>query len=108
MRNTPIPSHRRPTTPGEILAEEFLHPLGISQTALAERIGVHYPRLNEVINGRRGVSVDTALRLSKALGTSAEFWLNLQQMVDLYDAQHDDRTAQVLEHIDPLVQAGKR
>jgi antitoxin HigA-1 len=81
-----IPTHRRPTTPGEILVEEFLKPLGMTQTEFARRIGITHARLNEIIHDRRGVTVDTALRFAKALGTSPEWWLNMQQMVDLYDA----------------------
>lgn len=105
MRTIPVPTHRRPTTPGEMLVEEFLKPLGVSQAQFATRIGVHYPRLNEVVNGRRGVSVDTAFRFAKALNTTPQFWLNLQLMVDLYDAQHDHRTMDEVAHIEPLVPA---
>lgn len=92
-----IPTHRPPTTPGEMLIEEFLEPLGITQTAFAKRIGVTFPRLNEIVNGRRGVTPDTALRFSKALGTSPDFWLNLQQVVDLYAALQNkvDEIAQI-------------
>jgi addiction module HigA family antidote len=90
-----IPTHRRPTTPGEMLVEEFLRPLGITQTAFAERIGVTYPRLNEIVNGRRGVTPDTALRFARALGTTPDFWLNLQHVLDLYDAMHSAKAAEI-------------
>lgn len=70
-----------------MLLREFLEPLGITQRDLAGGIGVPYQRVNELVNGRRGVSPSTALRLSKYLGTSAELWLNLQQHWDLYHAQ---------------------
>ena len=90
-----LPTHRRPTTPGEMLVEEFLKPLGISQTDFAKRINVTYARLNEIVHGKRGVSPDTALRFSQALGTSAELWLNLQQSVDLYDAVHSAKTRDI-------------
>ena len=90
-----LPTHRRPTTPGEMLVEEFLKPLGISQTDFAKHINVTYARLNEIVHGKRGVSPDTALRFSQALGTSAELWLNLQQSVDLYDAVHSDKTRDI-------------
>ncbi len=90
-----IPTHRRPTTPGEMLVEEFLRPLGITQTAFAERIGVTYPRLNEIVNGRRGVTPDTALRFAKALGTTPDFWLNLQHVLDLYDTMHSRKAAEI-------------
>jgi len=83
-----VPTHRRPTTPGETLAEEFLKPLGISQLAFAKQIGVTYARLNSIVNGKRAVTPDTAMRFERALGMDAQFWLNLQTIVDLYDAQH--------------------
>lgn len=83
-----LPKNRRPTHPGDMLRSEFLGPLGVSQRDFAERIRVSYVRLNELVNGRRGVTPDTALRLAKALGTSPEFWLNLQQSWDLWEALH--------------------
>ncbi|MDP1857703.1 MAG: HigA family addiction module antitoxin [Gemmatimonadaceae bacterium] len=83
-----IPTNRPPTHPGEMLLEEFLKPLGLSQTELAERIGVSYPRINELVHGKRGMSPDTALRLERLLGVEAQFWLNLQLAWDLYHAQH--------------------
>jgi addiction module HigA family antidote len=96
-----IPTNRRPTTPGEMLIEEFLGPLKIAQTAFAKRIGVTYPRLNEIVNGRRGVTPDTALRFAKALGTSPDFWLNLQHVVELYDVLHGKKAVEI-ERIEPL------
>ena len=96
-----VPSHRRPTTPGEMLVEEFLKPLGASQLKFAKWIGVTYPRLNEIVNGKRAITVDTAMRFSKALGTSAQVWLNLQRVLDLYDAQHGP-TAKALAKIKAL------
>ena len=78
-----LPTHRPPTHPGEMLREEFLKPLGMTQTELAERIGVSYVRVNELVNQKRGVTPDTALRLSRLLGTTPEFWLNLQAAYDL-------------------------
>ena len=83
-----VPTHRRPTTPGEMLVEEFLKPLKISQTDFAKQIRVSQPRLNEIIKGKRTVTPDTAMRLERALGMKARFWLNLQMIVDLYEAQH--------------------
>jgi addiction module HigA family antidote len=71
-----------------MLLEEFLKPLGMSQATLAERIGVSYPRVNELIHGKRGVSPDTALRLEQLFGMEAQFWLNLQLAWDLYHAAH--------------------
>jgi antitoxin HigA-1 len=78
-----IPSHRIPTHPGEILLEEFLVPLAISQVQLASHIGVPTQRVNELVRGKRGVTPDTAWLLSKAFSTSPEFWLNLQSAYDL-------------------------
>ena len=67
-----------PIHPGEILLEEFLEPMGISQYRLAKDISVPPRRINEIVNGKRGISADTALRLARYFGTSAEFWMNLQ------------------------------
>ena len=72
-----------PIHPGEILLEEFLRPLGISQYRLARAIGVPPRRINEIVHGKRAISPDTALRLSRALGTSDRFWMNLQTRYDL-------------------------
>jgi addiction module HigA family antidote len=72
-----------PIHPGEILLEEFLIPLGISQYRLAQAIGVPPRRINEIVHGKRAISPDTALRLSRALGTSDRFWMNLQSRYDL-------------------------
>ena len=82
-----IPSHREPTHPGEMLKEEFLIPMEISQRQLADAIHVPYQRVNELINQKRGISPSTALRLAKFFGVSADFWLNLQVRWDLYRAQ---------------------
>ena len=78
-----IPEKRIPTHPGEILAEEFLKPLGISQIAFAAYIGVPVQRINELVRGKRGVTPETAWLLSQALNTTPEFWLNLQMAFDL-------------------------
>lgn len=95
-----LPKNRRPTPPGEIFLEEFLVPLGMTQKDAAERLKMSYPRMNEIVNGKRAVTPDTALRLAKFTGTEPEFWLNLQQAVDLWDALHSDG-AQELESIEP-------
>ena len=100
-----IPTNRPPTHPGEVLAEEFLKPLGITQTAFAEAIDVSYPRLNEIIHGKRGVTPDTALRLSRLFGTTPEFWLNLQLAWDLYHALRSPAAAEI-GRIEPLPRAG--
>jgi len=94
-----VPTNRPPTHPGEMLLEEFLVPMGISQRELATAINVSYQRINEIINGRRGVTPSTALRLSKFFGTTADFWMNLQLRWDLYQAQQSERSE--LERITP-------
>lgn len=86
-----IPTHRPPTHPGEMLQEEFLLPMGLTQRELANGIHVPYQRVNEIVNGRRGITPSTALRLAKFFGISAGFWLNLQQRWDLYHAQSLDK-----------------
>ncbi len=78
-----IPTHRIPTHPGVILAEEFLQPLGISQAALARHLGIPLQRVNEIVRGKRGVSPETAWLLAGAFGTSPEFWVNMQAHHDL-------------------------
>ncbi len=83
MAKTIIPENRIPTHPGEILAEEFLIPLGISQIGFARHVGVSTQRINELINGKRGVTPQTAWLLSQALDTTPEFWMNLQTVYDL-------------------------
>jgi len=100
-----IPTHRPPTHPGEMLLEEFLKPLGISQSAFAMRLGISFPRLNEIIRGKRGVTPDTALRLARVLGMSADFWLGLQQDWDLWHAMRSNRAAAIAE-LEPLRHAG--
>ena len=82
-----IPTHRAPTHPGEMLREEFLGPMGLTQKELAEEIHVPYQRINEIVNSRRGLTPSTALRLAKFFGMSADFWMNLQLRWDLYRAQ---------------------
>jgi len=86
-----IPTHRQPTHPGEMLLEEFLTPMGITQQELANAIHVPYQRINEIVRGRRGVTPSTALRLAKFFGVSADFWLNLQLRWDLYNAQQAEQ-----------------
>ena len=95
-----LPKNRRPTAPGEVFLEDFLVPLGITQKDAAERLRISYPRMNEIVKGKRAVTPDTALRFAKFTGTEPEFWLNLQQAVDLWDALNSDQ-AQELETIEP-------
>jgi addiction module HigA family antidote len=79
-----IPTHRTPTHPGEMLLEEFLKPMGIAQKELANAIHVPYQRVNEIINGRRGITSSTALKLCIFFRVSADFWMNIQLRCDLY------------------------
>ena len=78
-----LPENRTPTHPGEILLEEFLNPLGLSQVAFAGHIGVPVQRVNEIVRGKRGITPETAWLFAEALGTSPEFWLHLQTNYDL-------------------------
>jgi antitoxin HigA-1 len=82
-----IPKYRRPTHPGEILLEEFLKPLGMTQTALAAKMGVPIQRVNTLIAGKRSVTAETALLLANALDTSPQLWMNLQTSLDLWTAE---------------------
>lgn len=85
-----IPTHHEPTHPGEMLLEEFLNPMGLTQRELADGIRVPYQRVNELVNGRRGVTPHTALRLAKFFGTTPDVWMNLQLRWDLYHAQVEE------------------
>jgi antitoxin HigA-1 len=102
-----LPEGRPPTHPGEMLVEEFLKPLGITQVELARHLGVSYPRLNEIVKKRRSVTPDTALRLSRVLGMTAEFWLGLQLDWDLWQAQNGSG-AEAVSQLEPLLLNGKR
>ncbi len=95
-----VPTHRPPTHPGEMLLDEFLEPLGMTQTDLAQRIEVPFQRVNALINGRRNMTPDTALRLSRVFGTTPGFWMNHQLRWDLYHAQQEARAE--LKRIKPL------
>jgi addiction module HigA family antidote len=94
-----VPTNRIPTHPGEMLLEEFLTPMGITQKDLADNIEVPYQRINEIVNGRRGITPSTALRLAKFFEMSADFWMNLQLRWDLYFAQQAEN--KVLDRIQP-------
>ena len=93
-----------PITPGEVLEEEFLSPLGISQYRLAREVHVSPRRINEIVKGKRAITADTALRLGKFFGTTAQFWLNLQSQYNLEIAE-DTADATALAKIKPLVNA---
>lgn len=82
-----LPTKRAPTHPGEILSEEFLTPLGLTQVALAHHLGIPVQRVNELVRGKRGVTPETAWLLAGAFGTTPEFWLNLQSNHDLVRAR---------------------
>ena len=82
-----IPKHRKPSHPGEILLEEFLAPMRLSQVELARRMEVPVQRVNTLINGKRDITAETAILLSRVLKTSPEFWMNLQDARDLYEAR---------------------
>lgn len=84
-----LPKNRTPTSPGEILKEEFLKPMGLTQVELAKRMGVTIQRLNTVVTGKRAVTAETAILLARALGTSPNFWMNLQTNLDLWRAAHE-------------------
>jgi len=100
-----VPTHRVPTHPGEMLREEFLMPMGVTQRELAQAIHVPYQRINELVNGRRGMTPSTALRLAKFFEVSADFWMNLQLRFDLYYARQAE--ARQLESIQPYVSAAR-
>ena len=99
-----VPTHREPTHPGEMLLEEFLKPMELSQRELADGIQVPYQRVNELINRRRGISPATALRLAKYFGNTPGFWMNLQLRWDLYQAQQSE--AEALRTIRRVKKAG--
>lgn len=92
-----------PVHPGEILQTEFTEPLGLSQNELARRLKVDARRINEIINGRRSITADTALRLSRFFGNTADFWLNLQKRYELQVAE--DKLEDVLREVQPLQEA---
>ena len=94
-----LPEHRTPTHPGEVLLEEFLQPLGLTQVAFARHIGVPVQRVNEIVRGKRGVTSPTAWLLAQALGTTPQFWMNLQGSYDL-------ATGRPARDIEPIVRAG--
>jgi addiction module HigA family antidote len=99
-----VPTHREPTHPGKMLLEEFLKPMDLSQRDVADGIRVPYQRVNELVNGRRGITPATALRLAKFFGNTADFWMNLQLRWDLYHAQQSEAPA--LRTIRTLKRAG--
>jgi addiction module HigA family antidote len=100
-----LTTKRRPASVGEILVEEFMQPMGLTQAALAEAMGVQRKHVNELCNGRRNVSVPTALILARVFGNSPEFWLNVQRRTDLWEALHNPKERQRIERAKPLPSA---
>lgn len=100
-----MPKKLAPIHPGEVLLEEFLTPLGLSQYRLAHSISVPPRRINEIVHGKRAISADTALRLARFFGTSAQFWLNLQAHHDL-ETERDRLGARLVAEVAVLTAAG--
>jgi addiction module HigA family antidote len=94
---------RKPATVGEILVEEFIQPMGLTQTSLAAAMGVPRKHVNELCNGRRGITASTALILARVFGNSAEFWLNVQRRIDLWNALNSSDERERIERAKPLV-----
>ena len=92
-----LPKHRQPTHPGEILLNDFLEPMGRTQQDFATHLGWTYARVNEIVNGKRGVSEEAALCFADAFGTSPQFWLNLQANHDLWAAQQAHKKVKPLK-----------
>jgi addiction module HigA family antidote len=90
---------RKPTTPGEVLFYEYLEPLGLKINDLAEMLHIHRNSVSALVNNNRKLSVDMAVRLAKAFDTTVEFWLNLQQNVDIWEVQSDARVQEELSRI---------
>jgi antitoxin HigA-1 len=90
-----LPRQRPPTRPGEMLLQEFIQPLVITQSELAARLGISFPRLNEIIRGKRSITSDTALRLARVVGMSADFWLGLQLDWDLWHAMRGAKAIEI-------------
>jgi addiction module HigA family antidote len=100
-----LTTKRKPATVGEILTEEFMQPLGLTQGALAEAMGVQRKHVNELCNDRRNVTAATALILARVFGNSPDFWLNVQRRTDLWEAMHSPRDRKRIERARPLTAA---
>jgi len=103
MSVPPKKSRKAPVPPGEFLVEEFLKPMGITQATFADEIGISKAYLSDVVNGRRGVSAEMAMRFEAALGMEASFWLRAQAEVDLYKAQHNAKAVASSKNIKRLL-----
>jgi addiction module HigA family antidote len=99
-------TERKPVSAGEMLTEEFLTPMNLTQGALAEAMGVERKLVNELCNDRRAVTADTALMLARVFGNSPEFWLNVQRRTDLWEALHTPKRRQRIEQARALQVAG--
>jgi addiction module HigA family antidote len=93
---------RKPATVGEILVQEFMHPMGLTQGALAKAMGVQRKHVNELCNDRRAVTAPTALILGRVFGNSPEFWLNVQRRTDLWEAMNSPRERQRIKRAKPI------
>ena len=100
-----LTTKRKPVSVGGILIEEFMEPMGLTQGALAEAMGVQRKHVNELCNGRRNVTAATALILARVFGNSPDFWLNVQRRSDLWDAMHSPRQRERIERARPLTSA---
>ena len=100
-----LTTKRRPATVGEILVEEFMRPLGLTQGTLAEAMGVQRKHVNELCNNRRTVTAATALILARVFGNSPEFWLNVQRRSDLWEAMHSPKERERIERARRLTPA---
>jgi addiction module HigA family antidote len=102
MRLTMLATKRKPATVGEILVEEFMRPMELTQAALAEAMGVQRKHVNELCNDRRSVTAATALILARVFGNSAEFWLNVQRRSDMWQVMNSPRERERIERAKPL------
>lgn len=100
-----LTTKRRPASVGEILVQEFMEPLGLTQGALAEAMGVQRKHVNELCNDRRAVTAATALILARVFGNSPDFWLNVQRRIDLWEAMHSPRERERIERARRLTPA---
>ena len=100
-----LTTKRKPVSVGEILIEEFMAPMGLTQGALAESMGVQRKHVNELCNDRRAVTAPTALILARVFGNSPDFWLNVQRRSDLWEAMHSPRERERIERARPLTVA---
>jgi antitoxin HigA-1 len=101
-----LTTKRKPTSVGEILIEEFMEPMGLTQGALADAMGVQRKQVNELCNNRRSVTAATARILARVFGNSPDFWLNVQRRSDLWEAMHSPRERKRIERARPLTAAG--